>query len=206
MGRMDFESAASAIPPLRRGECKFILSRGLVQYSYSRAAKTDDDCPDFRNLIVIFWSVLLPGKEIDIVPDPQLRPGFPQKLLKPFPRRLRNPRRFFAFRHGIQLEILGIVVEIAAQYDASSLRKLHIKRLMPGCMTGCEQEHDRTIAEHVVVAFDDFRFAVLESGIRGVYHFRLHVGAEHHAVVSLMDEECCARKIVGVADVIWMRM
>ncbi len=51
-------------------------------------------------------------------------------------------------------------------------------------MTGCEFEYDRAVTEHVVIAFDDLRFAVLESGIRGV---DLHVRAKHHVVVTFVN-------------------
>src|SRR6266404_1603518 len=70
-------------------------------------------------------------------------------------------------------------------------------------MTGCEFEYDRAVTEHVVIAFYDLRFAVLESGICGV---DLHVRAKHHVVVTFVHEECRTRKIVGVADMIRVRM
>src|SRR5438309_12011116 len=98
------------------------------------------------------------------MPDPQLRPRLRQEGLKFLPRSLRNSRRLLAIRHGTQLEILGIVIEIAAQYDGPGFGKLHIKRLVPRCMAGCEYEHHRAVAEDVVLAFAHLRLAVLDSG------------------------------------------
>lgn len=75
------------------------------------------------------------GKEIDVVADPQLRPGFRQEFLKLLTRSLRYARRFFAVWHGIELEILGIVIEIATEDDGPRFWKPHEKRLVAGCVT-----------------------------------------------------------------------
>jgi hypothetical protein len=59
--------------------------------------------------------MFLAGKEIDVVADPELRPGFCQELLKLLARSLGDTPRLFAVGHGIKLEILRIMIEIAAQ-------------------------------------------------------------------------------------------
>ena len=111
-------------------------------------------------LLVVFGRLLQVGVGRKVVLNPELRAGGLQKLVEGGSGGACLLGVELERRDAIERALFRIVVEIAAQHDASGFGKLHVQHLMSGRMPGSRLDDDGAVAEDVVVV-SPIRIALL---------------------------------------------
>ena len=78
---------------------------------------------------------------------------------------------------------------------------------MPGRVSvGCLDDH-RAVAEHIIIlAIQDFGFAVLQRNVLGALRNRRTLFRKHRVALRLLDQPGGSGKIIGIGGVIGMIM